>query len=185
MMQYDLLIFDVDGTLVSDFNSTALLPEVTQFFESLPKQGGPDIALATNQGGVGLRYWMEIGGFGDPSVYPTKAKARSRIFQIAEQVADLYRYPHIYIAWCYQSKSTGEWGPTPVDDDDIGWLPHWRKPAGGMIFQALTDSQVEPPRALVIGDRTEDWDAGSLNGCHVSKSKKFFELGLKAVYLDK
>ncbi|GAB5494515.1 MAG: hypothetical protein Phog2KO_47300 [Phototrophicaceae bacterium] len=52
--QYDLIIFDMDGTL-SDWKTGKLLPNVKAWFDAQP----PDrkFALATNQGGVGLRYW--------------------------------------------------------------------------------------------------------------------------------
>lgn len=70
MKKYDLLIFDVDGTLVVDYDSDILPPEVTNFFKGLSNEGGPVIALATNQGGVGLRQ-----GFGDPEKLPTQEKS--------------------------------------------------------------------------------------------------------------
>ncbi len=53
-----LVIFDVDGTLAEQF-TLELLPGVEQFFQLL-LQGGcsqaPKAAIATNQGGVGMRY---------------------------------------------------------------------------------------------------------------------------------
>ncbi len=171
-MKYDLLIFDVDGTLVTDYNSDQLLPEATGFFSKLPKRG-PALALATNQGGVGLRYWMEQNQFGNPEELPTQIQARSRILRIAGQIADLYQYPQVYIAWAYQSKSSGIWGPIS-DDKDPEWSQEFRKPNPGMIIAAMNHNQVSPSRTLMIGDRDEDWQAGRAGGCDVAVTNEFW-----------
>lgn len=176
MNKYNLLIFDVDGTLVEDYNSTALLPEAVKFFESLPKQGGPDIALVTNQGGVGLRYWMEQEGFGDPEKYPTQEQARSRILKVAAQIAELYRFPHVHIAWAYQAKSSGAWGPVP-DDGDPEWSKEWRKPNAGMLKAAIKTTGASHNRTLMVGDRNEDKGAAAKALCDFEWAEVFFEEG--------
>lgn len=65
-----LYIFDLDGTLAA-LDSTNLLPGVAEWFDASP---GVPCAIATNQGGVGLRYWMETKDFGEPGKYPTQAQ---------------------------------------------------------------------------------------------------------------
>jgi hydroxymethylpyrimidine pyrophosphatase-like HAD family hydrolase len=57
-----LYIFDVDGT-IADRDSVGIY---LHFIAWLKEQRARDVvvALATNQGGAGLRYWMESAGFG-------------------------------------------------------------------------------------------------------------------------
>ena len=76
-IKYDLIVFDLDDTLVKAWTDE-LLPNVAEFF------AGPRIAqyyaIATNQGGVGLRLAMEKGGWGDnPESLPTLQDAQNRI----------------------------------------------------------------------------------------------------------
>jgi phosphoglycolate phosphatase-like HAD superfamily hydrolase len=60
-----LVIFDVDGTLAEAYR-LKLLSGVEDFF-NLVLAGNcsesPRVALATNQGGVGMRCWMEKKGW--------------------------------------------------------------------------------------------------------------------------
>lgn len=167
-MKYDLIICDVDGTLVDAF-SDKLLPQATKFFRSLV-QSGVEVALATNQGGVGLRYWMETDFFGEPDKYPTKKVAEDRILRIAEEVSYLYQYPRVFVSWCYQSRRTGVWGPVPKDDDDNGWLHIWRKPMPGMLVAAMELAQGTPDRTLMIGNGPEDFKAALAVGCDFASS---------------
>src|SRR5690606_10982903 len=57
---YQLMIFDVDGT-IANRDEDRLLPEARDFFKLLYEWSAvatlPKLALATNQGGVGLRWW--------------------------------------------------------------------------------------------------------------------------------
>ena len=86
-MGMKLYIFDIDGTLTEKFGDT-LKPEVAEWFRGMR---GSDIkvALATNQGGVGLRYWMEQGGFGEPESYPTETKVYERLARISYAIYGL------------------------------------------------------------------------------------------------
>lgn len=71
-MALKLIIFDMDGTLVEKFTLN-LLPGVRPFFDLLLRDGCealPRIAVATNQGGVGLRYWLQQRGSAFPSTPP-------------------------------------------------------------------------------------------------------------------
>jgi FMN phosphatase YigB (HAD superfamily) len=59
---YDLIIFDQDGTL-AEFKTGVILPGVREWFDewrTLPHDERPRLALASNQGGVGLRRWADV-----------------------------------------------------------------------------------------------------------------------------
>lgn len=168
-MKYDLIICDVDGTLVGDGFGHELLPQATEFFSSLANTG-VEVALATNQGGVGLRYWMETNGFGEPDKYPTKKKAEARILRVADAISDIYESPKVFISWSYRSKKTGVYGPVPADDDDPGWSYTWRKPVQGMLLAAMDVAQVTPDRTLMIGNGPEDFEAARTAGCDFASS---------------
>jgi len=58
MENYELIVLDVDGTIVADYNSDLLLPDVVGTLSKFPHCR---FALADNSSGVGLRHWMEGG----------------------------------------------------------------------------------------------------------------------------
>lgn len=175
-MSYDLIIFDIDGTLVKDFDSVDPLPGRVEFF-SQPRLS--QIAFATNQGGVGLRYWMQQGGWGEPEKYPTEAQARQRLEFIK---ASLGIFPETYVCFCFQAKN-GNWGPTPYDATSSKgvdaapppeWRPENRKPAPGMLIQAMEAAGVAPSATLMVGDRDEDEAAARAAGCAFEWAEVFF-----------
>lgn len=184
LTQYDLIIFDVDGTLVESFTDR-LLPGRRAFFAALALLGpvgvGPQIALASNQGGVGLRFWMEKEGWGDPAQYPTRAEAEERVYGVAREIGPLYSFPAVYICFAYQA-SDGRWSPTPEEAYDRPGLPGldprwsvgWRKPAPGMLLQAMEDADVISERVLMVGDRDEDKLAAERAGCAFASADEFF-----------
>ena len=104
MKQYDLYIFDVDGT-IAERDATELLPGVAEWFAN----NQTAVAFATNQGGVGLRYWMETAGFGEPSKYPTAKAVQERLESIAKYLG--VKWANIYYSFAYQSKSSDNWSP--------------------------------------------------------------------------
>jgi len=167
-----LLIFDVDGTLVPSFKED-LLPARAPFFARLPAEVG--VALASNQGGVGLRYWMEAEGWGNPSGLPTPEQAETRLRHIAEQILALrQRELRIYAAFSYCSRD-GRWGPLPPYSwQDPRWNRDWRKPEPGMILQALRDFGCPAEEALMIGDRPEDEAAAAAAGIRYEDAAEFF-----------
>lgn len=77
-----LIIFDVDGTLAERVGD-ALLPGVFAWFAAHGQEY--KIALATNQGGVGLRYWMETDGFGEPGKYPDEQSIWAQLGKIVRR----------------------------------------------------------------------------------------------------
>jgi HAD superfamily hydrolase (TIGR01662 family) len=166
---YKLVVFDVDGTLAETYK-TKLLPGVGGWFERRPAE--PGVAIATNQGGVGLRYWMEHEGFGNPKAYPT----RDRIIYRMRVLARLLRVPwkYVYVAFAYRNKK-GEAGPVPPEfAEDPYWRHDWRKPEAGMIRQAMADQGVTASETLMVGDREDDRGAAELAGVAFMWADVFF-----------
>lgn len=169
-----LIIFDVDGTL-ADRETSTLLPGVFQWFE----QFGNDylVALATNQGGVGLRRWMEVAGFGEPEKFPTQEDVEDHIQKVIDQLPDRQQSirQRVQMCFAYQSKKTGRWAPTPAGfEDDPRWNHNNRKPSGGMLIDAMRSANVNPLETLMIGDRDEDALASEDAGTEFQWADDFF-----------
>ena len=166
IQQWKLIVFDVDGTLAAN-NETELLPGVAAWREAHPDQA---ITLCSNQGGVGLRLWMEEGGFGDPQQYPTEASINARLRHIANLMDTDY-----YVCFAYQSKKSGKWSPTPIGGEAlIEWNPRYRKPAPGMLLRAMMDFGADPSDTLMVGDGDEDQQAAQAAGCRFTRADEFF-----------
>jgi D-glycero-D-manno-heptose 1,7-bisphosphate phosphatase len=170
-----LIIFDLDGTLAQS-QTERLLPGVNNFFQ-LIFQGEcplrPKIAIATNQGGVGLRYWMERDHFGKPSPYPTADQIEERLSHLSAQLGFDSQVP-VYISFRYQNKQ-GKWSPVPPEKEhDPRWLSDWRKPSPGMLLQAMQDANVTPADTVYVGDRDEDQAAAHAAGCFFWQASEFF-----------
>lgn len=176
-MNFDLICLDVDGTLC-DRDSTAPYDYV---IDTLASWSGKKV-LITNQGGVGLRLWLqemeEAGEEVDYQHLPTRQQARERIAQVALKLA----VDMAYISLAYTSKSTGSWYPKKQDSTVYrqGYIKssfsrNWRKPDTGMIDQAMSDFDIEDPkRVLVVGDRDEDLRAAAAMGCSFIWANRFF-----------
>ena len=164
---YNLILFDVDGTL-RDYTTKELLPGVREWFDSFGSIYL--IALVTNQGGVGLRHWMERDKFGDPEKYPTEEEIRYEMEALRKEFADA-----VYVCFVYQSKKTGQWSPAPNGLYD---LPEWnrnnRKPNPGMLLQACADFSVLVSDALMVGDSDEDELAANRANIRFIKAEEFF-----------
>ena len=127
----DLIIFDMDGTL-ADRDTGELLPGVRTWFQHTRPSLRAKVCIASNQGGVGLRYWMERDGFGEPRKYPTAEIVDTRLREI--MLACEYDNPKkqynkdgtfrrckfdgsgiddALLSFAYQSKTSGKWGPEP------------------------------------------------------------------------
>lgn len=199
MKTYRLYIFDVDDNIAKRY-SDELMPGVEDWF-AFARQvaGGVRFAFATNQGGVGLRYWMEQGGFGDPSKYPTENSVNARLVIVRDRLfGGATVLPPIYVCFRYQS-AKGNWSPTPHDitpaeaaafasndkepqamlevtEDDLPgeWRKSWRKPAPGMLLQAMADAGVMPSATLFVGNGEEDRQAAAAAGCDFILGKDLF-----------
>ena len=171
-----LIIFDIDGTL-ADRDSDEILPGVRAFFDKHSHDF--TFALATNQGGVGLRHWMEVEGFGDPSQYPTEAQAVEHICAVMDGLTPDGRnngYITFYVCYAYQSKKSGKWGPSPYQlITPNEWNPDFRKPAPGMLLAAMADANASPAQTLMVGDSEEDEQAAKAAGCHFQYADDFFQ----------
>lgn len=161
-----LIIFDLDGTL-APFDSDQLFTDAAQWIAE--NQHIPWL-IATNQGGIGLRYWMERDGFGDPSKYPTLPDFEARVKKLFGE-----KLPTILVCLCYQSKKSGQWGPIPRDADIYQkWNQHWRKPAPGMVLETIKVAGCSADEVLVVGDGEEDRQAATNAGCKFQWAWEFF-----------
>lgn len=162
-----LIIFDADGTLV-DRDTGRWLPGVEDALSLLRRaRNRPAVAIATNQGGVGCR------AFGWSGNYPTEAEALARYRALAQKAGAA----HLYICFAYLARD-GRWSPTPPEAIETRfWQRDWRKPAPGMLLQAMSDAGVGPAETLMIGDRPEDQEAAAAAGCYFQWAQKFFARG--------
>lgn len=168
-----LIIFDVDGT-IADRDSDQLYEDAAHYFSYGEQQHY--WALATNQGGVGLRLWMEAEGFGEPENYPTEKDITRRLYALTEQIApdgDDGREVTWYVCYAYQSKKSGKWAP--VGDKSLcEWQHEFRKPAPGMLIQAMGEYECQGLDTLMVGDGEEDLHAAEAAGVHFLTADTFF-----------
>jgi phosphoglycolate phosphatase-like HAD superfamily hydrolase len=190
-----LYIMDVDGTIAMSY-SDELLPEAAKFFAGFDWEKDK-LALATNQGGVGLRYWMEQGGFGEPEEKPTAEQVQARLEKLRSQIVgkQIERCP-IFVSFAYQSKKSGKWAPTPYDlsgrdliatatsDDPMvkhipvipnEWREDWRKPAPGMLLAAMKHFGETPENTVMIGNSDDDKGAAAAAGVRFIDEFEFFK----------
>jgi len=176
-MTIQLIIFDVDGTLVKR-NSLILLPGVREFFQLVFEERCqavhmPALAIATNQGGVGMRYWMEKNFFGFPGGYPSEVDVVKRMNDLVTRLCGNGKIP-VYICFRYQDRK-GKWSPVPPEAaSDSRWSEDWRKPGPGMLRKAMEDAGVASGQTLFIGDRTDDEGAAKAAGCSFAWARDFF-----------
>jgi phosphoglycolate phosphatase-like HAD superfamily hydrolase len=182
-MRTELVLFDVDGTLVEPFTET-LLPGVEAYF-GLPAV--PPFALVSNQGGVGLRRWMELEGFGEPEAYPTQRDVELRLARLAARLGQ-YVAPGnlsaqvcpVFLSFRYVSRK-GHVSPLPPEGrGDVRWHEYWRKPKPGMLRAAIARFGVMPSATLMVGDRDEDRAAAEAVGAAFMQAEEFFARRLGA-----
>jgi histidinol phosphatase-like enzyme len=112
---------------------------------------------------------MESGGFGDPAAYPTAEKVLGQYERLAGQMG-----ARLYICFAYLSRK-GLWSPVPPDTATPDyWRQDWRKPAAGMLLQAIVDAGVTPAETLMVGDLPEDRQAAAAAGCDFQWANEFF-----------
>ena len=169
---FKLIIFDLDGTL-RHYEDGELLPGVVDFFEQ--RLGDEqEVAICTNQGGVGLRYWMELGGFGKPEDYPDEQTIIRELAGVVEELPTAHDVS-LYCCFAYQSKKSGKWAPIPPGEEmRPEWNPDNRKPAPGMLLRAMNDHNAAPFETLFVGDSDEDFQAAMQAGVTFEWAKDFF-----------
>lgn len=164
-----LIIFDLDGTLVVPF-TTNLLPGVKEWFDT--EASKYELAIASNQGGVGLRNWMELGGFGEPHKYPTKEQVQANLKDVLAKLG--VKNVPCYVAYRYQSKK-GDWSPIPLEENENpAWTTFWRKPNPGMLLSAMECYGIPSKDTVMVGDWDEDREAAQKAGCAFVHADKFF-----------
>ena len=176
---FQLIVFDVDGTLAEKY-TLKLLPGVLPFFQ-LAFQGGcpaaPLLALATNQGGVGMRYRMEKQHWGKPKQYPTEREIEERLAGLADLLAGPARAAEMaaYASYNYRDKQGRSSPVPPGKEQDPRWREDWRKPEPGMLRQAMQDAGVNPSQTLYVGDSEDDRGAAKAAGCAFAWAAAFFD----------
>lgn len=172
--QFSLVIFDLDGTL-APMDADTLYPDAAAWFEQNRNHRNPLWMIATNQGGIGLRYWMEHDGFGDPTKYPTLETFEARLEKLFPFIPKgEYKF---WILMCtrYQSKTSGKWCPVPEWGKGFAmWREDWRKPAPGMLEHAMQANGFEPEETLMVGDSEEDMQAAVAANCAFMWANDFF-----------
>lgn len=154
---YDLVIFDVDGTLVrtksgGEFRKTADDWEpIEGRAETLAqlKIAHKKIALATNQGGVAMGYFP-AGDMVTELARTAEAVGADRLrysFYLADALLEIYASPP---------------------------LAFYRKPAPGMLMSLMLELGVPAPRTLMVGDREEDKKAARNAGVAFCWADLFF-----------
>lgn len=152
-MNYELVIFDVDGT-IADRDSLQLNNEFGNWlFTNASDNSLPKIALATNQGGPACRN----AGWGDK--YPSYEQVSARLRQILANIKSISGIDvDLNVSWAYITRSGDVITPSgPVqsvleDEHERGM----RKPGPGMIDAAIEKSGVKRNQVLMVGDREED-----------------------------
>lgn len=171
--KYKLILFDLDGTLC-DRDSSVPLPGVVEWFGRCKIIGTQEVAICTNQGGVGFRHQAESQHWkGDFSKYPTKAQVEERFARLAEWLPPMP--VDIWVCFLYKNKN-GVYSPVPdgVSDHDPRWLPQYRKPEPGMLIGAMEGAGVTKCDTLMVGDSADDEGAAKAAGCDFAWAWEFF-----------
>jgi histidinol phosphatase-like enzyme len=182
MDNISLLCLDVDGTVVETNTSVVIIAKVADFLSKLDPNR-VKIALVTNQGGVGLKHWMTVNNFGDPSTLPSQQEVESRIQTILDKIKAVFSGQiSVYMAFRYQSKGGNgkqpRWAPVPTaSKNDLRWKQEWRKPYPGMIVAAMKWAGISPfekNKVLMIGDMDSDEGAAKAAGVLFRRAPEFF-----------
>lgn len=171
-----LWILDVDNTITQRYG-TELLPGVKEWINNLDPLKN-EVCLATNQGGVGLRFWMELDEFGEPEKLPTEQEVRLRLERVRSSlIAGTSFDCPFFVSFRYFSKN-GHWSPTPYSEDSAppAWQIDSRKPRPGMICQAMNYfSYTNPADVVMVGNGESDEGAAKAAGVrYVNGSELFF-----------
>lgn len=158
-MNYTLIVFDCDGTLVSTksgetFRKTAAdwkwLPGRQGKLIELKRQG-VHLACATNQGGVAFGYMQQE---------DILRELQAMLLEVRMSPAGLYV--------CYTH-------PKATIDQFKALVDNRRKPGPGMLLEAMQDFEATFTDTLSVGDRPEDEEAAKNCGVDFQWSQDFFK----------
>ena len=176
---YNLIIFDIDGTVQQKF-SDELMPNVAewfQWFKGIPPEHALyhcKLAFATNQGGVGLRMILERQGQ-DGSKYPTRDQVIDRMHALSHQLTGDQHAIMAVAALNYQDKYSGEWAIDYDPEQHFEWWnPDFRKPAAGMLDFIMDVQGVSAADTIMVGDSEDDQNAANAAGIQFVWAKDFF-----------
>jgi HAD superfamily hydrolase (TIGR01662 family) len=169
-MEPKLILFDLDGTL-APCDQDVLYEDAAKWIEDATAPW----MVVSNQGSIGLRYWMETEGFGDPTKWQTLEGFSKRCAKLFPGISPSeYRF-HILMCTAYQSKTSGKWAPTPPNSEGFSmWRHDWRKPAPGMLLHAMKVYGATPEETLMVGDSNDDLGAATAAGCQFMPDWEFF-----------
>lgn len=161
LQEYDLIVLDVDGTLVETAsgetfrkkaNDWRFLPGVYDACRALVR-AGKILILASNQGGVCFS-WSSF----------TEAEIRTEL----DLTGRLIGAKHVLVS-CFMPTNPKAL-PQYRHDDGL------RKPSGGMIVAAMELVGVPAKHTLMVGDRDEDEGAACAAGVGFLNAAVFFAL---------
>lgn len=177
-----LYLFDLDCTLTQLW-STAIFPGVAARLNELAR-AGHTLVVTTNQGGIGYRYAYDyLGQLHLAARYPNGSAVLSRLATVS---LALPMIAHFYVA---AHSGHPDWprdpgwgdriitGPNPLGGTalvSMSWHADWRKPAPGMLRQAIRDYDFALSNVRVIGDSTADQEAATHLALSFAPTAAFF-----------
>lgn len=181
-MPKKLWLLDVDGTL-AERNQLTVLPGVQDWVNTLNPEENV-FALVTNQGGeVGLRYWMEKNGFGEPGKLMSLEQSTARLQTLVTTIFGGKYSCKICASYRFLS-SKGNWSPTPFDPADgsavdentlpLPWRKDRRKPSPWLLFDAMNEYLGLFSDVAMIGDSDTDREAAEAADVSYYDADEFF-----------
>lgn len=168
MSDYDLYMFDVDGTLIEGYlapdgtkhpyERVVVLPRRKAVIAKLAEEGA-SFALATNQGGVAMGY-------------QTQREVEEKMIGVIEQTGlGLCERPlTLHMCLHHPAAKLPEWKEDPCPR---------RKPGPGMLREAMEAHDAAPDRTIFIGDHKTDEEAAQGAGIDFDYAEHFFNHGVR------
>jgi histidinol-phosphate phosphatase family protein len=157
--KFDLIIFDLDGTLVEPRIGAPGKPHFRAHAHDWQLKDGIlpvlrecrrrqiELAIATNQGGVAFSIVQPLD-----------------ITRAVNDAAYLLGIYFVYICMDHPDSRRQKWAYNNLS----------RKPAPGMLLYAMRDAHVENCRTLMVGDLDTDEQAAENAGCAYMRASDFF-----------
>lgn len=160
-MVYKLVIFDVDGTLVTTTSGETFrkraddwqwLPGRVEHIKQMRAEG-VRVAIASNQGGVAFGYMQQS----------------DVLRELSRMVKEAGIAPGgLYICYTHPKASVQQY-----KSEDTR-----RKPGPGMLQDAMRDFDALPEETLMVGDRPEDEQAAKSAGVAFTWADDFFAVNV-------